>query len=410
MHVLIICESFPPETKSASTLYYQLAESLVKKNHRVTVVTRMPKYNLADGATTKNVPRRENLDGIDIHRLQTPTVARNIPLIRGFEHFLLAFIFFWGAFAIKDVDVILVYSPPLPLGIAGHYLGKIKKTPVVVNVQDLIPQGIIDIGLLKNKFLIKLSKMMERFVYQKADYLTVPSDGHVTYLLKKGAAPGRAATVHNWVDVNIIKPAAKTNAFSQQYKLGNKFIVSFAGTIGFGQGLSVVIEAAEILRNQPDILFVLVGDGVEKKKLQDRAESKHLNNVLFIPTQPVSIYPQILHASDVCLVTLRKELTTPTVPGKLASILAAGKAVITSLPLGGDTPKIVDKFQCGICVKPDDSQELAKAVLKLYNNRQLGEQMGLNGRRAAEQSFSRDSAVFAYEEIFQNLLKGWNHV
>jgi len=405
MRILILSEAFPPETKSASTLFFELAESLVKKGHQVSVITRMPRYNVAAGTDLKSLPSKETLSGVNVHRFQTPPLARNIPFIRGFEHFLLGLIFYWGGLFEGDFDVILVYSPPLPLGIAGYWLGKAKKCPVVTNIQDLYPQTVIDLGLLKNKFLIWVSGLMENFIYKRSNAITVHSSGNKDYVIAKGAPKEHTLIVHNWVDTEIIKPAGKDNEFSRKYSLLNKFVISFAGVMGFAQGLEVVIKAANLLKKHEDIMFVLVGDGVKKPELEALAQSLGLANIKFIPTQPVDKYPQILHASDLCLVTLGKELVTPVVPGKMLSIMAAGKPVVASLPLVGDAPKIIKENNCGVAVEASRPDLLAKAILELYNDKESLKEIGKRGRIAAENIFSRSKTVKLYESIFNNLLK-----
>jgi len=174
--------------------------------------------------------------------------------------------------------------------------------------------------------------------------------------------------------------------------------------MGFAQGLEVVVGAAEILKGEKNIQFVLVGDGVKKGELEALAREKKLENVLFVPTQPLKIYPQILHASDLCLVTLRKDLATPVVPGKMLSIMAAGKPVVASMPLQGDAPKILAEFNCGLAARPDDPADLAAVIRKLYNDSSLRETMGKNGRHGAETAFSRENCVTIYEKIFNDAL------
>jgi len=406
MRILILTEAFPPETKSASTLFFELAESLVKKGHEISVITRMPRYNVAAGTDLKKIPAKEVVSGIEVNRIGTPALSRDVPFIRGFEHFLLGLIFFFGGMRLGNFDIILVYSPPLPLGIAGYWLGRTKKSPVIVNIQDLYPQTVIDLGLLKNKFLIAVSRWMERFIYRRSNAITVHSTGNQEYVRSYGAKNNLVEVVHNWVDIDSIKPAGKDNDFSRKYGLKDKFVISFAGVMGFAQGLDVVIGAAEILRDNKDIQFVLVGDGVKKPELEALASQKKLNNVLFVPTQPLNIYPQVLHASEVCLVTLRHDLVTPVVPGKMLSIMAAGKPVLASLPLVGDAPKIINEYGCGLAVEPSDPRTLADAVKKLYNNKSLREEMGRKGRAAAVEHFSRSACVDGYDCLFKKLLQG----
>jgi glycosyltransferase involved in cell wall biosynthesis len=406
MHILILTESFPPETKSASTLFFELGESLVRGGHQVSVITRMPKYNVAEGVLIENIPKKQLLAGIKVHRCRIPPLLRTKPLLRALEHFFLAFRFFFTGLKIRKIDVILVYSPPLTLGITGYWLGRIKNRKVVVNIQDLYPQTVIDLGLLKQKSLIKAAKAIERFVYCKADFLTVHSEGNREYLTNCGAGKNKVMVMHNWVDTEMIKPGPKDNLFCGQYNLIRKFVVSFAGVMGFAQGLEVILGAAQILKCHPEIHFILVGDGVKKQELENFAFEQKLPNVLFIPTQPLRIYPQVLQASDVGLVTLNKDLATPVVPGKLLSIMAAGRPVVASLPLAGDTPKIIHGYNCGFCVEPGNPGALAAAIEKLYNNKSLCQQMGQNGRLAAEKFFSREACVTLYENIFKELING----
>ncbi|MDD4178689.1 MAG: glycosyltransferase family 4 protein [Candidatus Margulisbacteria bacterium] len=406
MRILILSEAFPPETKSASTLFFELAESLAKGGHQVSVLTRMPRYNVAAGTNVKALPEKEIMSGVTVYRFQTPPLARDIPFIRGFEHFLLGWLFFFGGLGLGEFDLILVYSPPLPLGVAGYWLGRIKSCPVVVNIQDLYPQTVIDLGLLRNRFLIWVSRKMEHFIYKNSDTLTVHSEGNKQYLIRSGAEPNKVAVVDNWVDTELIRPGDKNNDFSRKYCLADKYVVSFAGVIGFGQGLEVVIEMAARLKEYQDILFVIVGDGVKKGELEAQAKAQGGKNVLFVPTQPRDIYPQILHASDVCLVVLDKTLVTPVVPGKTLSIMAAGKPVLASLPLSGDTPKILSANNCGLAVEGGRADLLAEALLKLYNNKPLAVEMGKNGRAAALKNFSRSICVDKYDSLFKSLMIG----
>jgi glycosyltransferase involved in cell wall biosynthesis len=403
MHLLMLIESFPPEIKSASILFWELAESLVKKGYRVSVVTRMPRHNIAQGLDPAKCLAQENITGIEVFRLRTPLLARNIPLLRGFEHFIIAWLFFWGGIKIKDFDAVLVYSPPLPLGITGYMLGKLRKKPVIVNIQDLFPQGIIDLGLLKNKLIIGIMRRIESFVYKRADLITVHSAGNKDYIVKKGRKPEDIEVIFNWVDTNLIKPLPQVNEFSRQHGLAGKFVVSYAGTIGFAQGLEVMIGAAERLKGNKNVVFILVGDGAKKVELEEQVKKLGLPNVFFIKTQPLIIYPEVLGASALSLVALPRDLTIPAVPGKLLSIMAAGRPVITSVPLQGDAPKLIREFQCGVCVSPEDPDELAKAVINLYNNKPRCEEMGRNGRRVAEEVFSLEVAVDKYIRVFGNI-------
>lgn len=408
MKILIIVHSFPPEIRSASHLFFDLAESLTRKGHKVTVITRLPKYNVSEleDKYRKRILLKEKQEEIDVLRIVSPSFPRNLPWVRAIEQFLLAFLFLIGGIFLKKRDVTLVYSPPLPLGLTAYFLKLFKKTPFIFNVQDIYPQAAIDLGLLRNHFLIKISKSLEEFIYKKASFITVHSQGNLEHLLLDNPAlSGKIRVIPNWVDTNLIKPGRKINQFRKDYNFKNNFLISFAGVMGFAQDLEVVIEAAKSLKDYKDIKFVLVGDGPAKKKLQELARSLELENIKFLPMQPREVYLQILSASDICLVTLKKEVKTPVVPGKIMSIMAAARPIIASLPLRGDAAKLIKEAQAGLLAEPGNPESLAKAVLELYRDKEKRKKFGDNARRYAEKNLSREVCVQKYEDLFLQIGK-----
>ena len=213
-------------------------------------------------------------------------------------------------------------------------------------MQDLFPQSVIDLGLLKDPLLVEFFAIMERRVYRGADLIMVMSDGNRDYVSAKVGPSKQVVTVPNWADADEIRPGERMNGFREAHALGNQFIVLFAGTMGWSQGLDVAIEAARELAAEPNLLFLIVGDGVEKEKLELQAAG--LPNVRFLPIQPKEVYPQVLAAADACLVTLRREVRTPTVPSKINTIMAAGRPILASIPLHGDAPRLIQAAEAGI--------------------------------------------------------------
>ena len=409
MNVLILTEAFPPEIRSASHLLYELAESLVEKGSKVTVVTRFPKdyINKADRKYTGRLFLREKMGGINVIRLNSFSFLRHIPLIRGLSQFILSGLLVIGGIISGRQDIILAYSPPLPLGISAYLLSIIKKAPFIFNVQDIFPQSVIDLGLLKSKVLIKISEALEKFIYKKARYITVHSEGNRENIISKKVNPEKVIIIYNWVDTDLIKPAKnQDNNFRRKNNLSSKFVVSFAGVMGFAQGLDIVISCAELLKSYKDILFLLVGDGVKKDGLIKKAEDMQLNNIKFLPPQPREIYPCVLFASDICLVTLDKSVKTPVVPAKLLNIIASGRPVVASMNLKGDAPKIIRDAKCGYCVEADDADGFSKAILKLYNNPKLRDEFGMNGRKYVVEHFSRKVCIEKYEKLFLRTCEG----
>jgi colanic acid biosynthesis glycosyl transferase WcaI len=410
MNILMLTQDFPPEIGSASHLFYELARSLVQSNNRVNVITTFPRYYSYRVVEQKSFAKsrwklflRECINGINVIRMKTLPMPKGSIFARGVEQFLLPSILLFGGLFSGRHDVVLIYSPPLPLGLAAYLLSKVKRIPFIVNIQDLYPQAVVDQGLIKNRLLIRVFETIERFVYKKANFLTVHSEGNRDYLIAKGADPSRVVAIPNWADTDEIKPSTKHNQFRQENNLGKKFVVSYAGIMSPFQGLESIIYCAALLRRESDILFLMVGDGLEKEHLELEVAKLKLSNVKFLPMQPKSKYPQVLHASDVCLVSLNKKTKSPVVPAKLLGIMASGRPVIASVPLEGDTPKIVNDANCGLVVEPENPQMLADAILKLYNNSSLTEALGKNGREYVEKHFSLRVCSKMYEELFEKL-------
>jgi len=403
MNILILTDSFPPEIKSSANLLFELSEDLAESGHQVTVITGFPKHyiNNIDQRYMGKLFLCERMNKVKVIRLLSISFIRHIPVIRGLDQFLLSVIFFFGGISLGKQNVILTYSPPLPLGISAYLLGKIKKAPFIFNVQDIFPQSVIDLGLLKSKFLITISELMEKFIYKKAHYITVHSEGNRENIISKNVNPEKVVTIHNWVDTDLIKPVkTQDNNFREKNNLKDKFVVSFAGTMGFAQGLEIVVNCAELLKSYKNILFLLVGDGIKKDGLINKAEDMQLNNIKFLPVQSKKVYPFILYTSDICLVTLDKKVLTPAVPAKLLNIMASGRPVVASMNLKGDAPKIIKSAECGYCIDANDVKGFSEAILKLYNNPTLREDMGKNGRSYAVKYFSRQVCVRKYEKLF----------
>jgi len=405
MDILLITNYFPPEIGAASHLFYDLAKGLSGKGHNVTVLTGFPRYNI----DKKKLPTKyrnklylkEKIEGVIIKRFWSAPFPQSNPVTRGFDHLTLPIIYFLGGVLTRRHDIVLIYSPPLTLGVTGHILAKIKWTSLVINVQDIFPQNAIDLGILKNRFLIRFFQGIERFVYGAGDCITVHSERNRAHVVKRGGK--YVKVISNMVDTEFIKPMEKDNLLRTKNGLQDKFVVSFAGTMGYSQDLDVVLECAKLLDDYADIFFLLVGDGIEKERLLKKAENMGLSNVLFLPMQQKSEYPKILAASDVSLVTLKKAVKTPVVPSKILSIMASGRPVIGCMDLAGDAPELIDKAGCGFCVEAENPSQLSEKILKLYRNRKKAAELGRSGRKFTEENLSKDRIINEYEKLFIEL-------
>jgi colanic acid biosynthesis glycosyl transferase WcaI len=411
MKILLLTAYFPPDTGSAAHLFYELGRAFVERGHGVTVLTGMPGYHALGPLEKYKGKKRikEDMEGMEVVRVAMPQLPRHLMVGRALWQFGGAWALFLAGLGLPKADAAIVYSPPLPLGLTAWGLKKLQGLPFILNVQDLFPQSIIDLGLLRNRWLIRFFEEMERFVYRRANIITVHSEGnreHVMQKLDKGQAE-KVKVIPNWVDVHFIQPGPRMNWFREAHGLGDAFVVSFAGVLGYSQDLDVVLDAARILEDggwRSEILFLIVGDGVERPRLEAKARQMGLNNVRFLPMQPREKYPAVLHASDIGLATLHAEVRTPVVPSKILSIMAAGRPVVAAMNLDGDGPRLIAEARCGLCVPPEDPRALAEAILQLYHDASLREELGRNGRRYVEKYLSLEACVERYEQLLRQVI------
>lgn len=406
MKVLLLTLGYPPILTSAARLFGELAESLATNGHEVTVLTTFPERYLDDkeAATIKTIPELEKTNGVEVHRLRKLGLPKQVPILRGAEHLVFGFQYFMHGRGLKLHDVVIAYSPPLPLAVSAVRLARKWQGASVINIQDLYPQEAIDLGLLRNKWLIQIGRRMEDWVYQHIDAITVYSEANRDYVIKLGVDPDKIYVIANWIDLEKYKPGPKKNSLRSIYSLDDAFVLSYAGVMGFAQGLGDILRAAVRLEREiPNFVLALAGSGVELPKLKELSQELGLKNVRFLPHIPENEYIELLQASDVCLVTLDKNLTTPIIPGKLSCIMAVGRPAACNLPASADAWMIVEGSGSGLCAEAGNPEALADAVLKIYRHPAIREEMERNGRRYAEANFDRNHSIEQYEQLLHKL-------
>lgn len=403
MKIALLVISYPPVLNSAARLFGELAEGLAARGHEVTVLTTFPERYLA-GDAAQEIPKGERVNGVEVHRLKNLALPKHVPFLRGLEHIAYGLQYLLRGRKLGRYDVVIAYSPPLPLGITAIRLAHGWQGISIVNVQDLYPHTAIHLGLLRSRWLMRIGFWMERWVYRHADFITVHSEGNRDHVLKYGGSPDRVHVIPNWIDLGKYTPGPRENSFRERHGLKGKFVLSYAGVMGFAQGVGDLLRAAARLeREVPGFSLVLAGEGVELPKLKRLSRELRLKGVRFIPHLPEEEYIELLQASDACLVTLVKDLRTPVVPGKLQCIMAVGRPAICSVPSTSDARRIIEESRGGFWVEAGDPDQLAEAVLKLHRDPTLMEEMGENARRYAEIHFDRERCIEQYNELISRL-------
>jgi len=384
----------------------ELAEGLAKRGHEVRVVTAMPNYpeRRIYEAYRGKWYLTEYKNGVKIQRSYVwirpqPKLLDRVLLDASF----VVTSFFPALFGWRP-DVILSTSPSLPVCIPASLLGWLRACPVVLNLQDILPEAAIHVGLLKNKWLIKVFSLLEKFAYRHATKISVIADGFVENLLSKGISPDKIEQIPNWVDVNFIRPLPKdSNNFRNSHNLHNKFVVLYSGNIALTQGLETVIQAAAKLRDFAEISFVIAGEAKGLERLQKYCTNCGADNVLLLPFQPREHLPEMLAAADVGLVVQKKNVISFNMPSKIQVLLASGRALIASVPDKGTAAKAIKQSGGGIVVPPEDPQALATAILDLYKHPEKAKTLGYNSRKYAVEQYAFEQALNQYENLFYSV-------
>lgn len=408
MRVLIYSYNYYPEPIGIAPLMTELAEGLVRLGHEVRVVTGMPNY-----------PQRQIYEGYRDKFYCTET--RNGVLIqRSFiwvkpKSSLLDRLLLDGSFVVSSFfqalrgwrpDVILLTVPPLPVCLPAALLGMVYNCPIVLNVQDILPEAAVHVGLLRNKTMIRVLEGLEKFSYRTAHTISVIADGFVDNLVNKGVPAQKITCIPNWVDTQFIRPLDKEeNAFRKAHGLDGKFVIMYSGNIALTQGLETVVEAAVRLQQHPDIAFVIVGEPKAIAKLQEYCNTCGVTNVHLLPFQPRAKLPEMLAAADVGLIVQKRNVVSFNMPSKTQVLLASGRAIVASVPSTGSAAKAIEKSRGGIVVAPENPEALAASVLELYQNPELAERLGYQGRQFAVERYSFEQALSHYESLFYSVIE-----
>ncbi|MEH1874228.1 glycosyltransferase family 4 protein [Nostoc sp.] len=407
MHILIYSYNYHPEPIGIAPLMTELAEGLVKRGHQVRVITGMPNY-----------PQREIYDEYRgkwyvTEQTNGVTIQRSYLRIKSKPNLIdrllleLSFIFtsLPQAFKGEHPDVIILTVPPLFGTLPVTLFGWLYNCPVVLNVQDILPEAAVRIGLLKNKWMIRTLAALEKFAYRSAHTISVIADGFRENLVNKGVPVNKIVCIPNWVNVNFICPLPKqNNSWISSHQLEGKFVVLYSGNIALTQGLETVIEAAICLRHIKEIVFVIVGESIALQRLQKYCLLNGADNVLLLPLQPREKLPEMLAASDVGLIVQKRNVISFNMPSKIPLLLASGRPIVGSVPATGTAAKAIKLSGGGIIVEPESPDAMAAAVHDLYTNPTLGTSLGKAGRQFAEENYSLEQALNRYEGLLSHIV------
>ena len=404
--ILFVTPYYPPEKTPPAIRISEMAQQLVARGHKVTVLTTFP--NFPSGIIPSEYQGRtiqcEVCNGVRIVRVWSYITPN-----KGFFRRILGQLSFgWiapllGWKRVGRPDIIIVESPPLFDAFAARLLAWGKRCPYIFTVADLWPESAVQLAMLRNPVLIRLACWLEWSTYRRAGRVWAITQGIRDILIQRGLAPEHVFLLTNGVDTSKFRPLPLARARAE---LGweNRFTVLYAGTHGVSQGLHTVLEAARIMQDDTDVRFVFVGDGAEKAGLVSQAQKWRLENVSFLGLQPHDRMPLLLAAANACVVPLRKvPLFEGALPSKLYEIMACARPIL--LGIDGEARRLAEQEAgAAIYVEPENPEDLVSAILYLRKHDEVAEILGRRGRTFVEARFDREKLTEALEAHIETLL------
>ncbi len=389
--IIFVNRVYWPSTLATAQLLTDLAEGLASRSWSVHVIA-------AGEASTRQ-------KGVTIHR--TGTAEKQGGLVaRALSHRRFLRAARWKlATLVRPGDLVVPMTDPPLLVVAVAREAAARGTKVVPWIQDIYPEiAAVHFGPLAEFFLMPLKVSRDSVWRSAATCVTLGADMART-VAQRGVPAERIEIISNWAprELHAPAPADAITACRQRWGLAGKFVVAYSGNLGRVHEFATILQAADLLRGHPEVVFLFIGQGARFDELNTAARARGLANVRLLPPEPRETVAASLAAADVHLVTLRPEYSALVFPSKLAGVLAAGRPVLFVGPVAGDIGQLLAREQCGAALAPGDGAGLAAAITRWQADAVLRAGLGAHARAAYERQFTGEAALARWEEILRRL-------
>ncbi len=409
--LVVLCPHFEPDTAPTGVVMTRIVEELVALGHTVHVVTALPWYrsHRIEPGWQRRLVRSETTPWGSITRVHPFPGRDKSNLVRRAVGF--------GAYSLlaglqclrvggwfRRSGAVIAMSPPLTLGLTGWVASRVRRCPLVFNIQDVFPDAAVETGAISNRTIIAAAAWLERRSYLAADAVTVLSDDlrdNVVAKLESARGDRAGDTVHvipNFVDTDAIVPADRATPYRSELGLGDGPVVLYAGNVGFSQSLDLVLAAA---RQLPEVTFLINGNGAARPSLE--IAGGDIANLHFADYIETSRLSELLATGDIHVVPLRRGLGRVSVPSKTYSIMAAGRPVVAAIDPDTAVPRILADSNGGVAVPPDDAPAFIEAIGSMVEDPDRAVRCGALGRAWVEREASPAAVGAAYDELLRSL-------
>lgn len=409
MKILILHQYFLGKNDPGGSRYNQFVKYWEEMGHDITVIAGTVHY--ATGSKEEKykgkwVTEESYSENVSVFRTYVSESYNKSFIGRLWGYFSFTFSSLWAIlFYVKKHDVIIVTSPPLFVGITGIISKFLKRMPLVFEIRDLWPESAIDTGVLTNSFLIKLAFFVEKMSYKFANKINVLTPAFKQALInKKNIKPEKIIFIPNGADLDIFSPGVKNNWVREKYNLQEKFVITYMGAHGVANNLHSLLDVAKEFYLEENVIFLLIGDGMQKKELVQRVKEEGIENLIFIDSQPKQTIPDFCNASDICTAVLKKVETFKTVyPNKVFDYMSCAKPIL--LGIDGVARELIEESKSGYYVDPENAKEFAKKIRELKANPSHMEELGNCGQEFVNKNFSRQALAMKYLNEIEKVVK-----
>lgn len=407
MKILELPPYYYPEQIASSLFTNDLEEMLISAGFVFEILAPSPTRGISDETRKKFGKKRydSRYDGkMTVRRFPMFREGRS-PVFRAIRYVLVNLIQYSKSRKAKDADVIFGASTPPTQGLLCALVKKRMKVPFVYNLQDVFPDSMVNAGMIREGSIIwRFGRKIEDYTYQHADQIITISENIKQNIIAKGVPENKIRVIPNWVDTDVVRPVPKMDnqLFDELGLDREKFIVTYAGTLGPAQNVELMLDAAELLKENNNILFVVFGDGSEKEKLAARI--RQMNNVKLFPLLPPERISEVYSLGDISVVMTRKGVGGSAMPSKTLNILSCGRPVLASFDHGTELEGILNDHRCGKLVAAGKHHLLADEVRWFYEHPSQCAEMGDNARRYAVGNAAKQLCTAKYLQVFREVI------
>jgi len=410
MRILLLHQYFLEEDDSGGSRWNEITKTWTSQGHEVTVIAGMMHYTGSEKrAEYKGKYFAKKKQGnVTIHRTHVSEAYNKGFIGRLWGYFSFMFSSFWaGVFHIKGkYDAVIVTSPPLFVGGSGYLISRLKRIPMIFEIRDLWPESAIDTGVLTNKLVIKLAYWFENFIYKKARLINVLTPAfYKTLNEKKGIDKNKLIMIPNAADFSLSEEIlAKFNRedFRKEHDLENYFVITYVGAHGVANHLDQILDAGKKLEDTK-VLFLLIGQGMEKERLKEKAKKMNVINVRFLDPVPKKEVFKYILASEMGASVLKKVDTFKTVySNKSFDYFSCKKPIL--MAIDGVSRELVEDARAGVYVEPENADEYNKVIREYLNDEARLQEEGENGYQYAKMNFDRECLAKEYLESIKRII------